>query len=83
MIRPWKSRLGLFYIRKKNFILDIKLIFITIISLFLRRRSLKMVSNVLKLNGAPIDLIKIALRDDPLYPTPPPGSDTIIRTRDI
>ena len=83
LIRPWKSRLGLFYIKKKSLILDLKLIFITLISIFSRKRSLNMNASLLKGNSAPNELIQIALRKTPLYPTPPPGSDTIVESRFI
>ncbi len=83
LIRPWKSKLGLFYIRKSNFFLDIKIIYITFISIFSRRKSLKMVSHLLKINLAPKELIEISLRKKPLSPAPPPGSDRIIESRNI
>ena len=34
LIRPWKSRLGLFYIKKRSFILDTLLISVTLIAIF-------------------------------------------------
>lgn len=83
LIRPWKSRLGLFYIKKRSLSLDLKLIFITFINTFSRRKSLKMVSHLLKINSAPEDLIRISLRKNPLFPTPPPGSDKIIKSRGL
>ena len=83
LIRPWKSKLGLFYIKKRNLLLDIRLIFITLISVFSREISLKMVSDLLYLKSAPNELIEIALRKKPLIPTPPPGSDTIIKSRKL
>ena len=47
LIRPWKSRLGLIYIEKKNFVLDLQLIYYTVISLFSRQRALDWVSEKL------------------------------------
>ena len=37
LIRPWKSRLGLFYIKKQSLILDITIIFLTILNSFSRK----------------------------------------------
>ena len=41
LIRPWKSRLGLFYINNSNLLLDIKLILLTILNSINRKRTLK------------------------------------------
>ena len=34
LIRPWKSRLGLFYIKKQSLIIDILIILLTFIGIF-------------------------------------------------
>lgn len=53
IIRPWKSRLGLFYIENRSFFLDLKLILITILSIFNRKASLNLVYKTLcKLNAS-------------------------------
>jgi lipopolysaccharide/colanic/teichoic acid biosynthesis glycosyltransferase len=71
-IRPWKSRLGLFYIDNNNLRLDAKLILWTIVQLFSRRRALNAVSAELQhLNALP-DLVRVALRQDELRPIEPP-----------
>ena len=67
LIRPWKSRLGIFYIENNNFIVDFKLIFFTIVSIFNRKRALKFTSSLLKKLNAPNDLIEIAKREKSLY----------------
>lgn len=83
LIRPWKSRLGLFYIKKANLFLDLQLIFATFISIFNRKKSLEIISKLLEKYNAPKDLIQLSLRNKPLYPAPPPGSDKIIQSRNI
>ena len=73
IIRPWKSRLGIFYINKSNFFLDIKLIALTVFNSFSRKRTLNMVSRIIKENNGSKKLIAISKRRIKLIPTPPPG----------
>ena len=81
MIRPWKSRLGLFYIKSRSFLIDIKLIVITILSIFSREMALRKISTLLERKGADHELIRIALRTNELVPKPPPGTDRIVTNR--
>ena len=81
LIRPGKGYLGIFYIENQSFILDIKLIFITLITIFNRNLALKNVSKVLKKYNASESLIKIAERKEKLVPSPPPGSINIVKNR--
>ena len=83
LIRPWKSKLGLFYIKKANLFLDLQLIFATFISIISRKKSLEIVSQLLKKHNASTDLVELSLRKKPLYPSPPPGSDKIVQSRNI
>lgn len=78
LIRPGKSHLGLFYLKKRNFLLDICLILITIVSIFSRSISLKLVTNLLKKLKASKKLIEIASRKKILEPTIPPGAKEIV-----
>ena len=79
LIRPGKSLLGLFYVKKKNIFLDICLIIITIINVFSRTASLKLVTYLLKKLKASNKLIEIASRTKPLEPSIPPGAKEIVR----
>ena len=81
LIRPGKGYLGIFYIENQSFLLDIKLIFITLITIFNRNLALKNVSKVLKKYNASESLIKIAERKEKLVPSPPPGSINIVKNR--
>lgn len=81
LIRPWKSRLGIFYIENRSLILDIKIVFYTAISMFSRSNALEKVVFELERLLAPKELIKIAKRDLTLEPAPPPGLDTIVFSR--
>lgn len=81
LIRPWKSRLGLFYVRNNSIWVDVKVIMLTLLTIISRQRALDAVSGMLKEMGAEADLVRIALRKDPLVPLPPPGFDHIITAR--
>lgn len=80
LIRPWKSRLGLYYIQKQNLILDIKLIALTALAIVSRSRALRAVSALLESMGADPTLVTIARRETPLVPAAPPGAESIVTT---
>ena len=78
LIRPWKSRLGIIYIESQSFMLDIQIIFYTLIALTSKRTSLQWICRKLsELNVNP-RLISVASRTKELYPYPPPGSNKTI-----
>jgi lipopolysaccharide/colanic/teichoic acid biosynthesis glycosyltransferase len=81
LIRPWKSRLGLIYVKNQSFLLDIKLIIYTLVAIISRRRALKWVENQLILMKANTNVINISRREVKLYPFPPPGMDKVITGR--
>lgn len=82
LIRPGKGYLGLFYIEKKTILMDLKLLFITLITIFNKELALKYISNLLRSHGAPEFLINIAERKEKLVPSPPPGATIIVQNRD-
>ena len=81
LIRPWKSKLGLFYVKKQSFILDIIIILLTLLGIFSRQLTLKLIHLILKNLNAPDELCIIALRKEKLVPSPPPGSNEIVFSR--
>ena len=81
LIRPWKSRLGIFYINNKSLRLDFILIFMTVVAILNRDLALKKIYNVLMRLNADEALLKIAKRNSDLVPAPPPGSDKIVESR--
>lgn len=81
LVRPWKSKLGLFYIENISFKTDIALIGLTAVSIISRKLALKGIVKILKTLNAPEELINIASRDKKLVPTPPPGTNTIVTKR--
>lgn len=81
LVRPWKSRLAILYVLNNSLILDLKLILITVIGIFNRKMSLKLVNSILKKVSSDEVLIKVSLRQDTLYPYPPPGMNRIVEKR--
>lgn len=78
LIRPWKSRLGLFYVKNQSFILDLKLILLTVVAILSRETALRRLAVLLGSLNAPEDLILASRRENKLIPCPPPGSDSIV-----
>ena len=78
IIRPWKSRLGLLYVRKAKFFLDLELIFLTVINSFARSWALRKVSQIVCNLGGDSELVEVASRRKGLLPKPPPGSNLIV-----
>lgn len=82
LIRPWKSRLGIFYIENKNLLLDMKLIYLTVIAIISKESALKSINRILSRLKADKELIAVAKRDQPLVPTPPPGARNIVMNKE-
>ena len=78
LIRPWKSCLGLLYIDHRNLLLDIRIVWLTVIAVISRPHALRGVVAILRSIGAPDEVIQVAGRKHSLVPTPPPGSAQIV-----
>jgi len=74
LIRPYKSLLGLFYIRSRSVLLDLRLIYLTAMAIFSRRIALAGVVRELAARSAPPALVAVAGRAGPLEPGLPPGA---------
>jgi len=83
LIRPWKSRLIVFYIENRSILLDIQLIFLTAYNFINRKKTLHIISNILKKLGASNELQNITLRKEKLIPMAPLGSSEIVSSRKI
>ncbi len=75
LIRPWKSRLGLFYIAHHGFALDLGLIWLTLVRIVAPDLALSGVCRLLESRGASADLVHVARRSGPLEPAAVPGRD--------
>ena len=82
LIRPGKSRLGLFYVDHRTTLMDLRILRLTVVNSLSRERALNAVSSLLGRAGAPDDLVRLATREDELVAAPPPGADAIVTTRD-
>jgi lipopolysaccharide/colanic/teichoic acid biosynthesis glycosyltransferase len=81
LIRPGKSRLGLFYVDHRTLGIDIQLCWLTGVAIVSRRRALTAVERSLQSLGAPADLVALARREVPLVPMPPPGATVVVTSR--
>ncbi|MCP5138988.1 MAG: sugar transferase [Chromatiales bacterium] len=81
LIRPWKSRLGLFYIERRSLALDLKLVLLTAVTILSREKALRAVAQDLERRSAPPELVRIAQRRDRLVPHPPPGASSVVTSR--
>jgi len=82
LIRPGKGYLGLFYVEKRSFLLDIKLILLTVLAILSKEKSLVFLGGILKDLEATDELIEMASRKQELVPSPPPGALNIVTSRD-
>lgn len=81
LIRPWKSRLGLFYVDNISPLTDIKLLLLTVLSIVSRERALEALARLLISLQAPEELVTVSRRIKPLAPFPPPGASEVVTTR--
>jgi lipopolysaccharide/colanic/teichoic acid biosynthesis glycosyltransferase len=78
IIRPWKSRLALLYVARKSFLLDLRILLLTLLNAVDRARALQAIAALLQQWGADPALSEVALRRGPLPAYPPPGSSRIV-----
>lgn len=71
MIRPWKSRLGLFYVDNRTLIMDIVLIAATAVAVFNRQTALRLIEHQLRKHDAPTDLLASVTAGVPVDATAP------------
>ena len=78
IIRPWKSRLALAYLDHSCVKLDLRILELTLLAAFSRRRALDEVARLLTVWDADPRLRRAASRMAPLSPWPPPGANEIV-----
>lgn len=81
LIRPSKSRLGLLYIDRQSLLLDIRLVYLTAVTIISRQKALDGIQHLLEDLGADEMLRRVARRQEKLFPYPPPGATEIITQR--
>lgn len=82
LIRPGKSRLGLFYVDNHSFSIDLKIALLTVRNSINRQSALNGVAQLLAKYGAPASMVELAKRTTPIVPSPPPGMTSIITSRE-
>lgn len=82
LVRPGKSRLGLFYVKTASVFVDMAILVLTAVALVHGPSARKGIAILLKLQGADPSLIEIAAREKDLAPAPPPGADAIVTSRE-
>lgn len=83
LIRPWKSRLGLIYIENCTILLDLQLIFYTVVAIVSKQKALQWVVGTLQVLGVDEIVVLVSRRDADLVPYPPPGSKGIVVSRNV
>lgn len=77
LIRPWKSRLGLFYINNMSLAMDIRIVSLTIMAIINKQKALDGVAAMLHDHAADPELIEVCRRLAPLVPAIPPGASKV------
>ncbi len=82
VIRPWKSRLALLYVDHGTSIaLDLRLIWLTVLTIVARSRALSSVSSLVRSLGGDAELAEVARRRSPLREAPPPGATEVVSAK--
>jgi lipopolysaccharide/colanic/teichoic acid biosynthesis glycosyltransferase len=80
VIRPWKSRLALLYLRQRRSVwLDLKIVGLTLRTIASRPRALEAVSALVRTLGGGEELARVASRQEPLLAAPLPGATKIVQ----
>jgi len=82
VIRPWKSRLALFYRDHASPALDLRIMWLTAVAILNKRRALKGVVSILERAGTDASLIAVCRRETPVPEGPPPGLNRVFRIED-
>jgi lipopolysaccharide/colanic/teichoic acid biosynthesis glycosyltransferase len=77
IIRPWKSRLALWYVANMSLALDIRICWLTAVAIVDKRRAVASVVDLLERAHADSELIAVCRRDAPLPAAPPPGGTEV------
>lgn len=78
LVRPWKSRLALLYVRHQSFGLAVRSMALTVLAFFNHSRALEGVARITSRYKTDPRLARIVRREEELVPYPPPGSDQVV-----
>lgn len=82
LVRPGKSRLGLFYVDNPSLLADLAIIALTGLALVHAPSARRGVAALLRRQGAEAELVEIAARRRRLTPAPPPGAEAVVTRRE-
>lgn len=80
IIRPWKSRLALVYVRNRSIRLQLKLVWLTAMAILKKPRALAGVGQELQRLDVDPKVIEVARRHEPVPEYPPPGATEVVRS---
>lgn len=80
-IRPWKSRLALIWVEHHSIPLYFRCLYLTFLAVVDKSRARRGVVSVLNKFDVDPELVRVAQRDGPLEPAPPPGTTEIFQGR--
>ena len=69
------------YIKNQSFLLDLQLIFYTVVAIISKPKALFWVAKKLNNLDVDADTVSMSKREVDLFPFPPPGSDEIVSSR--
>lgn len=78
IVRPWKSRLALAYIDHRTFFMDFWLILLTVVAIASRPVALRALGKLLRRWQLDPLVVRMAARQEPLQPYPPPGAAEVV-----
>jgi lipopolysaccharide/colanic/teichoic acid biosynthesis glycosyltransferase len=81
LIRPWKSRLAILNLENSSLLLDLRVLFLTVLNGISREAALAGVSRILDELNADEQLKAMAARKQQLLRFPPPGATEIVTSR--
>lgn len=81
LIRPWKSRLSLLYVRHSSLWLDLWIMVLTVLSIVNKPYAKAASARLAEKLGGDSRLPGIIVGTSPLIPTPPPGADAVVTSR--
>lgn len=78
LVRPWKSRLALLYVRKQSLGLALYTLWLTGLAFISHKRALEGVARVVSRHKSDPKLARIVRQEEDLIPYPPPGADQVV-----
>ncbi len=83
LVRPWKSRLALLYVKNQSLGLSLRIIWLTILAFISHKKALEGVARIAQKYKANSKLERIIRQEVDLFPYPPPGAETVVSTETV